>query len=192
MLTGWLDGEERYGRVSRALHWAMAAIFAWQFAGMAARLALGRTPLVSFMVGSHGPVGALLFVLVLARILWGALNRNRRPAHEPGLLGTLAKAGHLALYALMLVVPSLALLRAWGSGRGFQPFGIPVFPATGEQVAWAMAPANAVHGVLAWMLLVLIAGHVGMVIVHHFVWRDDTARRMIPGAGSSAGSGAGA
>lgn len=182
MATGWLDSEQRYGIVTRALHWAMAAIFLWQFLGMGLRAALGRTPLVTFFVSSHGAVGALLFVLALTRILWGLANRSRRPAYEPGLLGSLARAGHAGLYALMVIVPSLALLRAWGSGRGFEPFGIPVFTATGQQIAWATAPANAVHGLLAWVLLLLIGGHAFMVLVHHYILRDDTARRMIPGA----------
>lgn len=180
-----LDDAQRYGLVSRALHWIMAGILLWQFVGMGLRLALGRTPLVSFFVGSHGAVGALLFVLAVTRILWGLLNRHRRPSYEPGLLGSLAKAGHVALYTLLAVVPALALLRAWGSGRGFQPFGIPVFPATGEQIAWATAPANAVHGVLAWVLLALIAGHVFMVFVHQFILRDGVARRMIPSTGAA-------
>ncbi|MFC0218484.1 cytochrome b561 [Pseudochelatococcus lubricantis] len=180
----WRDTREKYGLVSRILHWVMAGLLLWQFTGMAARVAFGRAPLVSLFVGTHAPLGALLFVLIVARLLWGLANRERRPAYEPGLLGLLAKAGHLALYALMFIVPALALMRAYGSGRGFQPFGIPLFPATGEQIAWLMAPANALHGVLAWVLLSLIAGHVGMVLVHRFVWRDDVASRMIPGRGA--------
>lgn len=180
MTSGWLDTAQRYGRVSRVLHWAMAAVFLWQFVGMGLRLVLGRTPPVPFFVGTHASIGALLFVLVVFRLLWGLLNRSRRPPYEPGLLGALARIGHGSLYALMAIVPALALLRAWGSGRGFEPFGIPLFSTTGQQINWAMAPANALHGLLAWVLLLLIAGHVVMVLVHRFILRDDVAQRMIP------------
>lgn len=179
MAIGWFDSAERYGKVTRALHWVMAGILAWQFTGMILKLALGRAPVVSFFLGLHGPLGALLFVLAAVRIVWGGLSRERRPVNDSGLLGALARGGHVALYALMAIVPALALLRAWGSGRGFEPFGIPVFPATGVEVAWATAPGNALHGLLAWALLLLIAGHVLMVVVHQFVLRDDTAKRMI-------------
>ncbi|MGI6246704.1 MAG: cytochrome b [Pseudochelatococcus sp.] len=185
----WLDTREKYGIVSRVLHWGMAGLLLWQFTGMVLRGIFGRVPPVSFFVGSHGAIGALLFTLIVVRLLWGLTNRSRRPFYEPGVLGLLAKAGHLALYVLMLVVPLLALLRAYGSGRGFQPFGIPLFPATGEQTAWLMAPANAAHGLLAWVLLLLIAGHVGMVLVHQFIWRDDVAGRMLPAAGRRAAGG---
>ena len=41
-----------------------------------------------------------------------------------------------------------------------------------------IAPANAAHGLLAWTLLALIAGHVAMVLLHRFLWRDGTLARM--------------
>jgi cytochrome b561 len=36
-----------------------------------------------------------------------------------------------------------------------------------------------VHGLLAWVLLAAIAGHILMVLVHRFIWKDDTVGRMI-------------
>lgn len=184
MAMQWRDSEWRYGVISRALHWAMAALFLWQFLGMIAREIVGRTPLTGVMVGSHAPVGTLLLTLLVVRVLWGLANQHRRPAYEPGLLGLAARLGHLALYALMLIVPTLALLRLYGSGRGFAPFGIPLFESRPDKIEWMMAPANLLHGNLAWVLLVLILGHVGMVLVHRFILRDSVTSRMI---GRSAG-----
>jgi len=175
----WLDSPERYGRISRALHWGMAALFAWQFTGMALRLLLGRTPVTAVMVGSHAPIGTLLLGLVLLRLLWAWSNRHRRPPHEPTLAGRAAWLGHVALYLLMIVVPLLAMLRQYGSGRVFTPFGIPLMEAS-DKLPWLMAPADAVHGLLAWLLLALVAGHVLMVVVHQYVWRDGIAARMLP------------
>ncbi|PZR08328.1 MAG: cytochrome B [Azospirillum brasilense] len=174
----WRDTPDRYGLVSRFLHWGMALLFAWQFAGMVVKVTVGRSPLTAFLVGTHGSVGALLFLLILLRGAWGLYSLRRRPPHEPGLLGLAARLGHLALYGLMLVVPTLALLRQYGSGRAFAPFGIPLWPASGERVEALVAPANAAHGLLAWTLLALIAGHVAMVLLHRFLWRDGTLARM--------------
>lgn len=178
VISPWRDSPTRYGRISRWLHWGMALLFAWQFVGMGLRIALGRTPLVSFFVGSHASVGVLLLILILLRGAWGLANRGRRPPHGAGWLGRAALAGHAALYLLMFVVPLLALLRAYGSGRALVWFNtIPLF-SPGPKNEALMAPA-VLHGPLAWTLLALVVGHVGMVLLHRLLWRDDVPQRMI-------------
>jgi len=175
----WFDTPQRYGRISRWLHWGMAVLFAWQFIGMGLRIVLGRTPLVSFFVGSHASVGLLLLVLVLLRGAWGLSNRARRPPHGAGWLGRAAMLGHAALYLLMVAVPLLALVRLYGSGRAFAWFNtVPLFSAGPKNDA-LVAPASLLHGPLAWTLLALVVGHVAMALLHRWLWRDDVAQRMI-------------
>ncbi|MDR6952120.1 cytochrome b561 [Ancylobacter sp. 3268] len=172
------DTAIRYGAVSRALHWGMALLFAWQFLGMILRATLGRTPVVGFFVGTHVTVGVLLLTLGLLRLVWALANRAHRPPYEAGLLGRAARLGHAGLYGLMLVVPTLALLRLYGSGRGYAPFGIEIFAPSETRIEWLMAPANALHGPLAWTLLAFIAGHVFMVAVHQLFLGDRILYRM--------------
>lgn len=179
MSVQWRDDGFKYGLVTRLLHWAMASLFVWQFAGMAVKLIVGRVPITAFWVGTHKSVGTLLLVLFIARALWGLYNMQARPAHGGGVLGLAAKAGHLVLYGLMLIVPALAMLRQVGSGKPMEFFGLPLIAGGGDKVDWMMAPANAAHGLLAWLLLAAIVGHVLMVLVHRFVWKDDTVRRMM-------------
>lgn len=174
----WRDTPERYGQVTRLLHWGMAAILLWQITGMALRLVLGRTPLMAFWVGTHQSVGTVLLLLILLRLLWAWINRGRRPAQPRSWAGRAARLGHGALYGLMLLIPSLALLRAFGNGRGYAFFGHQVVPRGGPRIDWMSAPADLLHGRLAWLLLALILGHMLMVVLHHFIWRDGTLRRM--------------
>lgn len=176
--SSWQDDSQRYGRISRVLHWSMAALLIWQLSIMIYKVTLDLSPADSALVRTHTPIGFLLLLLAVLRLVWAFANRNSRPAYEPSALGTLARWGHGALYLLMILIPSLALLRAYGSGRGFAPWGIRVFEQTGEKIEWMMAPANAVHGLLGWTLLALIVGHVAMALVHHFVMRDGTLRKM--------------
>lgn len=174
----WMDSPRRYGLVSRVLHWGMALLLGWQFTGMLMKNLLDLNPRESFMVGTHNSVGILLLALILVRGLWALLNLRNRPKQEPGLKGRLAMLGHLAIYLLMVYVPAVAFLRLVGSGREFAWFGVvPMFEA-GERVQWMMAPASASHGLMGWVLLTLIIGHLAMVVVHHFVWKDDTLQRM--------------
>lgn len=173
------DTRAVYGRITRLLHWLIAALMLWQFVGMGLRLIFGRQPLVSFFVGSHQQVGTVLFVLIVLRVIWAVLNRSNRPDHGAGLIGLGARLGHLALYALMLVIASVAILRAYGNTRSFAPFGFEIFPARTEEITWMTNLAGALHGELAWVLAVLILGHIGMVGVHEAMWKDGTLAKMM-------------
>lgn len=174
----WMDNSAGYGYVSRFLHWSMALLFTWQFASALLRVFADETPVQVFFWRTHHSIGFSLFVLVLLRGAWGLINARRRPAHAQSLLGRAAFAGHIALYALMVAVPLLAIVRAYGRGRGFPPFGVPLFTPTGVEIPALTAPANALHGLLGWTLLALVAGHIAMVLIHRYLWRDDTLSRM--------------
>ena len=170
----WLDTPQRYGHVSRGFHWLMAALFAWQFAGALLFVGIGDTALTRFVGGSHFAVGFLLFVLVLFRGMWGLLNLARRPARS----SRAASVGHGLIYALMIVVPGLSVLRQYGSGKEFVPFGIPIMPARASKIEWMMVPADLFHYWLGFVLLAVIVGHVTMTLIHRFWWKDDVLSRI--------------
>lgn len=172
------DTFRHYGLVSRALHWGMAILFAWQFGGMALKSVVGRTPLMGFWVGTHASVGTLLLGLIFLRACWAVAQWKRRPAYQEGWLGRAASLGHLALYVLMLLVPFMALMRMFGAGRGVRLFGVQIRQASNEAVTWMTAPADFLHGNLAWLLLALVAGHIFMVFVHRYWLGEDVLSRM--------------
>jgi len=179
------DHPEGYGTVSRALHWLMAALFAWQFLSAILHGVDREMPAARFFWSWHMSVGVLLLVAVLLRGAWALINLGNRPVHTAGLLGTAARLGYLVLYLLMLAVPLVAVVRAYGSGRGLSVFGIEVLAGGGERIPALMAPANAVHGLLGWALLALTLGHVIMALAHAYLWREDTLTRMVRGRPAS-------
>lgn len=172
------DTDHVYGRITRFLHWTIAALMLWQFTGMGLKLALGRHPVAGFFVGAHQKVGTVLIVLIVLRVLWALANRGNRPDHGPGVVALAARFGHLLLYAVMVIVPVAALLRAYGSERVFAPFGFQIFPAQVPEIGWMVRVGESLHGEMAWLMLALIAGHVLMVGVHEGMWRDGTLSRM--------------
>lgn len=174
----WLDSATRYGLLSRILHWSMAALLFWQFAGMIVRITVGRHPVTAFMVGTHKPLGVILLLLVLVRGAWGLYNLRRRPAQATTMLGRMAAMGHGALYALMLLVPTLAVLREYGSGKPFTPWGVALFDGSAGEIDALNRLGDALHGELAWVMGALILGHILMVLLHQFLWRDATLSRM--------------
>lgn len=177
----WMDSPEKYGLVSRALHWGMAYILLWQFVMILSWKLVGPSPVLDVISGfgpGHGTVGFLTIVLVAVRAIWTFINRNQRPPHAAGLVGQLARVAHNAFYVLLFAIPSLALFRAYGSGKGREQWGINIVPATGEKVEWMMAPANMLHSLLSWVLCVLIVAHIMAALFHRFVLKDDILSRM--------------
>ncbi|MCE8021687.1 cytochrome b [Halomonas sp. MCCC 1A11036] len=165
-----------YGRVNRYLHWGMALLLAWQFTTTSVRVLLSDTALDELLWSTHRPTGFLLLALVVVRVAWAFASR----ASQPPALSAAARLGHLTLYGLMLVVPSVALLRQYGSGRAFEPFGIPLMPGfEGERIEWMVAAGSLFHGVLGWTLLALIVGHVAMVVWHRRNGQDVLPRMLV-------------
>ena len=119
-------------------------------------------------------VGGLLLWLVRLRAACALLNAGQRP---PRLSGA-AHLGHLVLYALMFAVPIIALVRQYGSGRPFAPFGIPLISARpDDKIDWMVQLGGLLHGELAWVLVALVAGHVAMVWWHR---RQGGAEDVLP------------
>lgn len=157
------DTPTRYGTISRLLHWSMALLLAWQFLSALSHYGFEDTAFESLFWPTHKPLGLILIVLVVIRLGWALTNF----AHRPPSINLTATLGHWGLYGLLLLIPALALLRQYGSGRAFNPFGLPLMPGfDGDKIAWMVEPASLLHGVLGWTLLAMVIGHIGMAMWH--------------------------
>lgn len=168
------DSSRYYGTVSRLLHWLMAVCFVVMLV-TAIIWNLTEADWVGSLYGLHKSFGFILMVLIVVRILWAAANMGKRPPADSAA----AKLGHLALYALMLFVPLVGMIRQYGSGRGpLKVFGLQVMQGMPEKVEWMANLGNMLHGKMAWLLFVLVAGHIAMVIVHRMQGNDVLPRML--------------
>ncbi len=162
------DTPQYYGTVSRLLHWSMAAAFVFMlFTALMWNIDEDYFSLMDY----HKSVGFILMLLLIVRLLWAALNFHSRP-HS----GALVKLGHFMLYALMAAVPFTALLRQYGAARSeLQVFGITVMDKAPEKIEWMNQAGGAhliagadlsVHGLLAFALFILAAGHILFAVIH--------------------------
>ena len=173
-----MDDGLKYGTITRVLHWLMAGLLVWQIGTMWLRSVLGETPMTDLWRDWHKPVGVLILLVVTIRALWGLYNLKHRPPHQPGLIGKFAVMGHLALYGLTFAIPIIALIRQYGSGRKWEMFGFTLMEGGHPPVKWMVDLGKNFHGELAWVLTALVALHIVMALVHHFVWKDDTLKRI--------------
>ncbi|AHG62267.1 cytochrome b [Advenella mimigardefordensis] len=156
------DSSDKYGLVSRALHWLMALGFVWMFFTAALHYFADETPITDALWPTHPVMGFTVFCLAILRVVWAVVNMSRRPPS----LSLLSGLGHSVLYALMLVIPALALLRNYGADRPFSYLGISLMAPTGQKTQWMIDLAGLLHGELGWTMLALVLGHIGMVVVH--------------------------
>lgn len=172
----------RYDTLSITLHWltALLVIALFTSALVWGEIAKG-TPLRKELQALHISMGICLAAIVLGRIVWRCTGGQRLGRLQPGLAGLLATLGHLALYALLLIQISLGFLFRWAQGEPFEFFGLFPIPAPiaidhgmrGTYAGW--------HEKIAWTLIILAGLHAVVALLHHYVLRDSTLTRMLPG-----------
>ncbi|MCR6665078.1 MULTISPECIES: cytochrome b [Methyloversatilis] len=185
-----------YGRIAKWFHWTTAALFLAAYVSVYYRqwFTEKQTPENMTALQIHLSVGVSIAVIVALRVIWRLM--NRAPADEPGtpLAHLAAHMGHLALYAVMIVAPITGYLGTGVSTDFFFLFEIPKFESTAlfqSVVAEGMGldfktfekPIDFIHkDVLgAWLIWLLVLGHAGAALYHHFVLRDRTLVKMTSG-----------
>ena len=171
------DSKERYGSITRIFHWGMALLIIWQFMKFFDRINDGEHWIGENIVSWHVSIGSLLLVLIVLRLIWAATQKNNRPEQEPST-AFLVKAGHGLLYLGMLLLPITGLMIMIGNGYGWNPFGLGLIARGGAEIGW-LATLGSAHSLIAWSLLILVLGHAGIALLHHFVKKDGVLGRML-------------
>jgi cytochrome b561 len=170
-----------YTTTAIALHWLMAALILGLF-GVGLYMAdLPLSPTKLRIYSWHKWAGVTAFLLVLARLAWRATHRPPAlPAAMPRWQQFAAHAGHGLLYLLMIAIP----LSGWlmSSAKGFQTvyFGVLPIPDLLTKNKELGDALREVHETLNFLMIAIVAGHVGAALKHHFIDRDDILTRMSP------------
>lgn len=171
-----VDTKESYGSISKWFHWGMGVLIVWQFLKFFDRIDDGEHWVGQTLVSWHISIGSLLLLLIVLRIAWALSQRSHRPVQNPAT-AFLVKIGHFLMYAAMALLPITGVFTMIGNGFGWAPFGIQLV-AQGEEIAW-MASLGSVHSPIAWLLLIMVIGHISIALVHHFVKKDGVLQRMM-------------
>lgn len=184
-----------YGAVARTLHWLTALLFLVAYVAVYYRqwFTQPQTGQNWAALQVHLSVGVSIAVLVALRLVWKKM--NVQPAPEPGskLAHLAAHGGHLALYAVLIVMPITGYLGTGVPTEWFWLFEIPKFSDTwlfstvvegwvGLSFEQFEVPMDFIHknggATVVWML---ILGHAGAALYHHYVLRDRTLIKMTTG-----------
>ncbi len=165
----------------RLLHWLMAAlIFIALALGVWASL-LPRDDFRSGVLFVHKSIGLTVFALVALRIVWRLVVGAPEYAEPLGwLTHSAARAGHLALYALMIAMPVSGYLTTAAGGHDVPWFGLFSVPSLVGKNKFLDQAASQAHFVFAWAIAIVLALHLAAVVWHARIKRDTVLTRMWP------------
>ncbi|MCW8933211.1 MAG: cytochrome b [Gammaproteobacteria bacterium] len=184
---------DNYGSIAKWLHWGTAILFLGSYISVYYRhwFTEDKTPENWTALQLHLSIGVTIAVVVALRIIWRVYSRV--PEFEPGtkLEHLAAHAGHYALYAIMIIMPLTGYLGTGVNTEYFFMFDIMKFESTqlfetlvGDGMGLTSKefekPIDFIHKNIfgAWLVWILILGHVSAALYHHFVKKDRTLEKM--------------
>lgn len=173
-----------YGSVAKTFHWLIAALILTMIPlGVIGVGMEDANPLKPTIFSVHKTMGLFIFFTALARIAWAISQPKAGVMHADRRVETfLAGLVHWLLYASLILVP----LSGWvhhAATTGFAPIwwpfgqGMPFVPVD-DGVAHT---AKALHIIFERVLLLSFLLHFAGALKHHFIDKDATLRRMLPG-----------
>ena len=174
------SNDRQWGSVARTFHWLMALLIIGNGALGLYMHELNPSMDKISIYAIHKSIGLTVLALFLLRLSWRWFDPRPRDLPMARWQKLAAHAAHGALYLLMLAMP----LSGWlfNSAHGnplqwFKFFNLPALVEQNEDLADFFGDA---HETLFWILVAVLVAHVGGALMHHFVERDNTLRRMLP------------
>ena len=177
------NSTEAWGWPARMLHWLMAVLILAQVGLGKYAHELERSPRQLDLLMWHKSIGITLLGLALLRLGWALLNPAPKPPVGTGRWARrAARAGHAALYTLMLAVPLSGWLYHSAKNVPFQLFRTVPWPDLIEPDKRLAHLFEEWHEGLVSALLIVLVVHVGAALWHEYVRRDGVLRRMLRGS----------
>jgi cytochrome b561 len=180
------SASEGYGPVAKTLHWVtvLLVIIAWTLGMFGEELSEESTQGSGLL--THIWIGLIILVVAVVRIPWRAANPP--PKVIPTEFGRwlvewtdpASRLMHYALYALLVAVPAFGIALQFAQGHALPLFGLGEIPSPWIADKPFAHNIKEVHEVLANVLVILAVFHMAAALVHHFVFGDNTLRRMLP------------
>jgi cytochrome b561 len=174
---------DRYSPLQMVLHWATLFLVIAIYAAILWRGELPKgEPLRDVLRDWHRQLALIVLALTALRLLVRAVAPT--PPIVPPLpawQSLASRAVHVALYLFLIVMPLLGLVMSAAAGVTVTFFGVPLPSLIGvdKPLAHTLAEGHETIGTIGYGL---IGVHAAAALFHHFVRRDTTLRRMLPGS----------
>jgi cytochrome b561 len=173
----------RHPAATIALHWASAAAMLLCAAAALVRACSENEVLRGAMLDVHRQSGLVVLLALALRL--GARWRQGLADHagpQPRLMRLAAQAAHAGLYLMLAALPLLGLATSQAHEVTVRLFGMWALPALVEADPDLADRLSDYHVWSAWVMLALLAAHVGAALWHHRVRQDGVLTAMLPWA----------
>ena len=178
---GWRNNERQFGRLTRLIHWGMAALILGQLA-LGLQIVNMEPALANlWLYGLHKTLGFAALALIVARLIWHRISPPPPPLGDPGAFASrAARMAHRAIYALLLVLPLSGWVASSATGIDVMILDRWTLPAIAPvSEVWERA-GFAVHAFAGKALMAVLALHVAGAM-KRAIAGDETLNRMIGG-----------
>jgi cytochrome b561 len=169
---------ERFSGLQRLLHWLMAImVLAMLFIGVAMVSTL--MPRYLTLLAIHKPLGIAILALAVLRLgVRLSLGAPPLPHDLPRAQALAAKLSHVALYALLIVMPFIGWGMLSAGGYPIVLYGSLHLPELLPHDDQLHAVLWTTHIVLAYTFFAVILLHVAAALFHGLIRRDGVLRAM--------------
>ncbi|MCK7596682.1 cytochrome b [Microbulbifer sp. CAU 1566] len=185
-MTKITNTSQHYGAVAILLHWLMAVLL---IALIALGLYVTSLPDVGFdkqkirLILLHKEYGILALGLAMLRLAWRVGNVLPELVDQlPDWQKVAARFVHLSFYGLMFALPITGWLMSSAASIPVYFFGLRL-PDLIAHNEYRFQLLIEVHMWLGYTLVGFIVVHAAAALRHHFICRDNTLKKILPGAG---------
>jgi cytochrome b561 len=176
--------DARYSNGAIALHWLTAALIVANLLLGLSMVPLPISPRKLQWYQWHKWVGITVFLFTCLRLGWRSVNPAPPPVPMPEWQRRAAAWSHLLLYILLLAIPVSGWLYSSSTGVQVVYLGLVPLPDLVPNDKALAHVLQAVHVSLNFFLFALVCVHSAAALKHHYVDRDYSLKRMLPGAKS--------
>lgn len=180
------NSPERYGAMTKTLHWSVFLLFVYQFIGANLMTRIGRDGRFLGMGQNtlydwHKSIGLVILALMIVRVIWR--NSSPLPDWSPLLTEAERRLSHrleMLVYTVLFAMPITGYLFVMAGDYGVKLFGSWPLPnpigKTPPLASWSWF----LHVLFAYTAVVFVAWHVGHGLKKHIESDGKFLGRMLP------------
>lgn len=176
-----------YDFLSRTFHWITAIVVTIAFilgpGGFGRLMRQGVDPATRSDIVWHESLGILVFVLTLLRLVWVAFRPSAPQVPMSGWMHLSSKLVHLALWALLLILPITAVLLLGSRSYPLTLLGglrVDQMPIIANSSFAKLANWGSLHKLLGDAVMWIAGLHAAAAIYHHLFLKDGVLATMLP------------